>query len=143
MNTDDYEGHTPGPWATEVQPHGYKKGMEARPEPLYDDADVRKRLETLVLTTSFSQDRRGCGYAHHIYIRFPEPAHNEADWERVSVATATLIAAAPDLLAWRLRAEQTLEVVLELFEYFNEIDGDNEFDNPWKSLYDEIEGLLA
>ena len=97
IDLTQFDGIMEGPWELRTRPHG-RNGMERRPEPNYNSTDVQKRLQAFTLTTTFSQEKSMCGYPHHSSIHFPA-SFDDADWLRVSLATARAIASAPDLVA--------------------------------------------
>ena len=116
MNLDGLERHTEGPWELILNHHGYRPGMEKRPEPDYNSTDVSKHIETMCLTTSFSDGWTLCGYAWSNHIRFPEPRTNGSDWKEISTATARLIAAAPLLLTEVKRLRDLVDFAIAMID---------------------------
>ena len=107
IDLTQFEGMMEGPWELKTRPHG-RNGMERRPEPDYNSTAVQKRLQAFTLTTTFAQERSMCGYPHHSSIHFPA-SFDDADWLKVSLATARALAATPDLVAELKRCYELID----------------------------------
>ena len=98
IDLTQFERMMKGPWELKTYKHG-RNGMEERPEPNYNSTEVRKSLQAFSLITTFSgEDKVNAGYSQYSSIHFPSSFY-DSDWQKVSLATARALAAAPDLVA--------------------------------------------